>query len=403
MLEGYRVLDLSGEPGFLAGKILGDMGADVIKIEPPGGHPDRRPPYLAGIEDPERSLLWLALNTSKRGITLNLGDERGRELFQRLVAGADVVLESEPAGALESLGVGPEALRRSRPELVYTAITPFGQTGPWARYRAHDLVAVALGGNALTTGHPDRPPVRCSMPAAYFHVGPEAALATALALWARVNTGEGQLVDVSLTETQLQTLLSAPAQFAFHGRPTRRSGDRLGGTREIWETRDGYVSFGLRGGPARVANLRATAQYMAECGMAPEWLERYDWESYNHNTLSEEEVARLEEAFATFFRTRTMRELYEEAVKRRIMLAPCNDAQELIEHPQLRAREFFVKLEYPEFDAVIEHPAFFGRSSQGDIRIRRRAPRIGEHNAEVYGELGVETGELQALAADGVI
>ncbi len=403
MLEGYRVLDLSGEPGLLAGKILGDMGADVIKLERPAGDPVRRGPYLGGVEDPERSLLWLALNTSKRGITLNLESEAGRGLFRRLALSADVVLETEAPGRLDALGIGYQTLHAELPRLVWCAITPFGQTGPYAGYRGGDLVVVAMGGNALTTGHPDRPPVRCSMPTGYYHAGPEAALGVALALYAREESGRGQLVDVSLHETQLQTCLSGPAQFALTRRATRRAGARTGRTREIWANKDGYVSYGLRGGPARIRNLKATVQYMDECGMAPDWLRDYNWDAYNHNTVSDEEIARIEDAFGAFFRSKTMRELYEEAVKRNLMLAPCNDARELLEHTQLRSRDFYVTLEYPELGASIEHPAFFGISSAAGIRIRNRAPRIAEHNAEVYGELGLDAEELGKLTAEGVI
>jgi crotonobetainyl-CoA:carnitine CoA-transferase CaiB-like acyl-CoA transferase len=142
---------------------------------------------------------------------------------------------------------------------------------------------------------------------------------------------------------------------------------------------------------------------MAEEGMAAPWLLEIDWQKYNHNTLSSEEVARLEAAFAAFFATRTRRELYEQALVRRIMLAPCNDAREILEQPQLRSRELFVTLDYPELGARIEHPDFFAKASGSRIGIRRRAPRVGEHNAEVYGELGLDGASLRALARDGVI
>ncbi len=131
MLSGIRVLDLSDERGFLAGKILGDLGADVIKIEPTGGDLEgRRGPYLAGREDPERSLLWLALNTSKRGVTLNLEVDRGCSMFRELAGTADVVLETSAPGLLDERGICYESLRESRPRLIFCAITPFGQTGP---------------------------------------------------------------------------------------------------------------------------------------------------------------------------------------------------------------------------------------------------------------------------------
>jgi crotonobetainyl-CoA:carnitine CoA-transferase CaiB-like acyl-CoA transferase len=410
MLSGLRVLDLADESGFLAGKILGDLGADVVKIEPPGGDRGaRRGPFLGqrgdAPPDPERSLVWLALNTSKRGITLNLGAPAGRELFERLLAGADVVLETFAPGWLESQHpeLGWERLRALYPRLVWCAITPFGQSGPRARGGARDLVAVALGGNAWMTGDPERPPVRCSLPSAYYHAAPAAALGIALALRGRQRSGRGDFVDVSLQECQLETLLGGVGSARVLGRVPRRSGARTGRTREIWPARDGYVSFGLRGGPARVPGLVALVAWMDECGQAPDWLRGFDWERYDPERLEPAGLARLEEAFGAFFRSRSRRELYAGALERRILLAPCNDAREVLAQPQLRSRGFFVELEYPELGARIEHPAFFARTEDGAVRLRRRAPRIGEHNAEVYAELGLGPEAQAKLAAEGVL
>ena len=137
--------------------------------------------------------------------------------------------------------------------------------------------------------------------------------------------------------------------------------------------------------------------------MAPDWLRDYDWDAYNHNTLPKEELARLEEAFAAFFETRTMRELYREAVERRIFLAPCNDAGALLDHPQLRARDFFTAVEHPVLGVPVELPGFFARTSEDDVRIRRPAPRVGEHNEEVFAGIGVGPAELAELREEGVV
>jgi crotonobetainyl-CoA:carnitine CoA-transferase CaiB-like acyl-CoA transferase len=404
MFDGLRVLDLSEEPGWLTGKILGDLGADVVKVEPPGGdRVGRRGPFLAGQQDPERSLPWLALNTSKRGITLDCKKEEGQRLLRELVVKFDVLLETFAPGQMAQWGVGFETLREANPRLVYCAVTPFGQTGPYSKWRAHDLVVTAMGGNVAVTGFPDRPPVRCTMPTAYFHAGPEAATGIAMALWAREETGRGQLVDVSMHECQLSTLVTGPGQYAQHRQLRRRNGAVLGRTREIWQARDGWVSFGLRGGQARIPNLVATVEYMAEHDMAPEWLRKYDWAGYDLNAISDEEIARLEDVFGAFFASKTRSELYEQALERRIMLAPCNDAKEISEQSQLRSRELFTSIEYPELDATIEHPVAFAKASIGGIGIRSRAPRIGEHNAEIYAEIGVDAASLEALVRQGVV
>ena len=260
-----------------------------------------------------------------------------------------------------------------------------------------------MGGNASMTGDADRPPVRCSLPTSYYHAAPEAVLGIIMALTAREDSGRGDFVDISLQECQLASLITGAGQYQKTGKLAQRSGGQLGRTREIWAVKDGWISYGLRGGPARIPNLRATVAYMDECGSAPDWLRDYDWASYSPISASDEELEQLEAAFGAFFRGRTMRELYTEALARRILLAPCNDAREIVEQAQLRARELYVTLDYPELGASIEHPNFFAKASGGGIHIRRRAPRIGEHNAEVYGELGLRAGELADLQAAGVI
>jgi crotonobetainyl-CoA:carnitine CoA-transferase CaiB-like acyl-CoA transferase len=313
VLSGLRVLDVTNESGFLAGKILGDLGADVVKVEPPGGDREgRRPPWLGGVADPERSLAWLALNTSKRGVTLDLRHPRGRDLFARLLDGADVLLDTFAPGELDELGLGWEAMRAAHPRLVRCAITPFGQSGPYAGYRASDLVVVAMGGCAATTGDPDRPPVRCTLPTSYYHAAPEAVFGVLCALHAREETGRGQLVDVSLHECQLGALLGAPALHGNAAHPPRRTGARTG-------------------------------------------------------------------------------------------LAASSDARAVLAHPQLRDRELFVTIAYPHLGAAIEHPAFFAKTRDGAVRVRRRAPRIGEHNEEVYGAAGFAPEEIAKLAAEGLL
>lgn len=414
MLRDLRILDLTDERGFLAGKILADLGADVIKVEAPGGDATRdHPPFLGGGStggdpDRERSIPWLALNTSKRGITLDCTSPEGRAIFSRLVAESDVVLHTTTGRPMALRRLGFDDLIADNPGVIVCAMTPYGQDGPYAEHRAHDLVMVAMGGNATMTGEMDRPPVRCSMPTSYYHAAPEAVLGILMALHARGDdgspqAGKGRFVDVSLHECQLATLITGAGRYQLNPVLGKRSGARLGRTREIWPAKDGYVSFGLRGGPTRIPNLIATVEYMNEHAAAPEWLIDYDWATYSPITVSDEELEKLEAAFGAFFESRTMRELYDEALARRILLAPCNDAREILAQVQLRDREFFVMLDYPELGASIEHPAFFAKSSAFDMSVRGRAPRIGEHNAAVYGAIGIDASELQDWTAKGVI
>jgi benzylsuccinate CoA-transferase BbsE subunit len=407
-LDGYRVLDLTAEPGFFAGKLLGDLGADVIKIEPPDGHPARRRgPFVGDQGHPERSILWLALNTSKRGITLNLDHARAREIFLRLCQGADAVIESAVPGSptsLDARGLGYEALHATNPRLVVCRISPFGQTGPYSRYRGSDITAVAMGGNMYPTGNPERAPVRCSLPVSYYHGGIEAAVGVVFALCGREQLGEGQLVDVSLQEAMLMADVTSPAQFPLTG----FKGGRVGGCfrggkalfRELWPCADGYVSFALRGGPARIPGIKALVEYMGEHGMAPAALKNRDWSGYNHNLVTQAEVDEIEAAIGAFFRTQTMAELFTAACARNLMLAPANTAREILASRQLTARGFFVELDDPGRGITFQYPEAFAKTSIGGVGIRRPAPRLGEHNTEVYGALGLDAA---ALATAGVI
>ena len=177
MLSPYRVIDLSNEMGILCGQMLADLGADVIQVEPPGGSSARQTgPWLDDVPGPERSLFWWAYARNKRSLVIDFDDPGEIEVLRKLAAGADFWIESEQPGRLASLGLGYEDLAALNPGLVYVSITPFGQTGPYAAYRGHDLVVVAMGGNAALTGDPDRPPLTCSLPPAYMHGGAEAVV-----------------------------------------------------------------------------------------------------------------------------------------------------------------------------------------------------------------------------------
>src|SRR5712692_6316353 len=390
-LDGIRVLDLTREPGFLAGKLLGDLGADVVKVEPPAGDPARhRPPFWGGVADPERSLLWLAMNTSKRGMTLDPAHPRGRELLLALAARADVVLETQRLP-----GFGWAELRACNPRLVHVALTPFGETGPRAGWRGSDLTVVATSGNLYATGDPDRAPVRCSLPVAYYHGGIEAAVGVVFALLAREETGRGQHVDVALQEAMVMPNIGAAAMFPMTGLRGGRAGAFMrqvnGVAREIWPCQDGFVSFALRGGPARVPGLVAMVQYMGEHGMAPESLRTRDWKSHNLNLLGQTEIDELSRPFAAFFLAKTMAELYEAACARNLMLAPINTAREILASPQLAARNFLVDLEY-RGRGPLRYPGAFAITTSADadgtrIGVPRPAPELGEHTVAVLAEL----------------
>jgi crotonobetainyl-CoA:carnitine CoA-transferase CaiB-like acyl-CoA transferase len=405
LLTGYRALDLSGPTGWLCGKLFADLGAAVLKVEPPGGDPGRRrPPFYEDAPDPERSLAWLAHNTGKRGLTLDWTTAGGRAILTRLAATADLLIETEKPGRLAAYGLTPAAF----PQLVWISITPFGQTGPYSRFEAEDLVATALGGNSYQTGDPDRPPLNSTIPTSYYHAGAEAAAAGMVALFARAATGRGRQVDVSLQSVIVGTIFSMPATYALTGREPERRGaiwpQANSLQREIWACRDGYISFALRGGPQRAAGLRAAVEWMEAEGMAPPYLKEIDWLRFDHTQVNQAEFDRAAGPFEAFFKTRTLAELTAAAHERGILLAPVNSPRELYANPQLRARDFFVTLDHPEYGRGFEYPGPFTKLLGLPVGPWRRAPRIGEHNREVYGgELGYSREELTALAAAGVI
>lgn len=377
-LNGLRVLDLTDESGHLTGRILADLGAEVIKVEPPGGDASRQKgPFVGGVPDPDCGAQWLARNAGKQTTIIDLNNAAGFERLRALVRDADVLIESFAPGALAAKGLAYADLSKLNPALVVCSITPYGQTGPYAPYRGSDLTTLAASGNLFMTGDPARAPVRCSMPVTHYHGGAEAAVAILSALWERDRSGKGQHVDVSLQETMLMPNMSHPAQAWVEKYKGKRSGahNRVGETiqREIWPCKDGYVSFALRGGPARIPGLIAFVQYMDEHGMAPALLKERDWKKYNHNTTTQAEVDAMVAPIGAFFLTKTMQELYDVACERRLMLAPASTEREVLNSRQLKSRNFIVEQGGPK-DSRLPYPERFAQWSR--TRIRGSAPSL---------------------------
>ena len=222
-LTGMRVLDLSGPMGVYCGKLMADMGADVIKVEPPGGDPMRQiGPFLNADSSSGHSLYWLHFNTNKRSITLDVADPKGAELLSKMAQDADVVLETSPPGYLENLGLGYKDLSQTNPDLIYASLTPFGQTGPYKDFKATDLTGFAMGGYMYVTGWPDTPPTRLWGAQAYNTTSNRAFIAILLALYHRMSTGEGQFIDVSMQEAVAATTEHVNTTYNYTGEPAVR-------------------------------------------------------------------------------------------------------------------------------------------------------------------------------------
>ncbi len=409
-LDVYRVLDLTDEKGFLCGKILGDLGADVIKIEPPGGDLSRnRGPFYKDIPHAEKSLFWLALNTSKRGITLNLDTSDGRDIFKRLVKTADFIIESFSPGHMEGLGLDYETLCQLNPRVIMISISPFGQTGPHKDYKASDIVIMARGGLMYIYGDRDRPPVRVSFPQAYLHASAAAAVGGMTALLARRTTGRGQWVDVSAQRSAVSAMYNIRPFWDLNKVIMRRSGPfRMGLSanalqRQTWPCKDGFVTFVMIGGKGGAKTNKALVQWMDEEGMADELLKEKDWEAWDMAGATQEELDRLAEPISRFFMTYTMGELYEGSQNRKIMLHPAQTTRDIRESPQLAGRDFWRKIDHPELKGTITYPGPFVKLSETPCDIRCKAPLIGEHNIEVYGELGLRREELVMMKQAGII
>ena len=410
MLSPYRVLDLSDERGTVCGQILAQLGADVIKIEEPSGTPERSiGPFVGDIRHPERSLFWFAFNRGKKSITLHLESQEGKEIFKRLIRNADIVVESFPPGYLDGIGLGYSALRQVNPGIIVVGISPFGQTGPYRNYKGPDIVIMALSGYMYLCGDTDRAPVRVSYPLAYGYAGTQGAIGCLIALYAREITGEGQHVDVSAQEAMSEFTLMAPLFWDTLKKVNMRSGQFRGGgsrrTRDIWQCKDGWVTFGIYGGQLGGRMNKELAMWIDSEGPTDEFLKSIDWETLDMATVSQEYIDKIEKAAGDFFISHTMAELYEGALKRGINLCPIWTPRELLSSVQLEARDFWVQVEHAELGISITYPGnFFKSSAVSPSHVGERAPLIGEHNNEIYrGELGLSVSELSHLKERGII
>jgi crotonobetainyl-CoA:carnitine CoA-transferase CaiB-like acyl-CoA transferase len=412
ILAPFRALDLTGELGFLCGKILGDLGADVIKVEPPGGDPARRRgPFYQDQPHPERSLYWLAYNNNKRGITLNLETATGRDLFLRLVGRADFVLESFPPGHMDSLRLGYKTLREVNPSLVMVSITPYGQEGPYNGYQASDLELMAMGGAMSVTGDPDRPPVRVSQSQSEMWAGMHGAMGALMAHYHRTVTGEGQYVDVSAQASVIWALAHAPTFWDVNRTIPRREGHYLTGRsvtgarmRVIFPCQDGYLNYIIYGGPAGRHTNRELVAWMDEHGLAPDYLKEKDWDSFDIATVTQEEIDSIEGPAAAFFQKVTREQFFQRVLEREMLGYPVATPEDTLRDPQLKERGFWQELEHPELGRRVTYPGPFAQFSEGGCGVWRRAPLIGEHNEEIYvKELGLSQEELVMLKEAGVV
>jgi crotonobetainyl-CoA:carnitine CoA-transferase CaiB-like acyl-CoA transferase len=408
MLSPYRVLDLTDEKGVLCGKILADLGADVVKVERPGGDAARSiGPFYHDDPHPEKSLFWFAFNANKRGITLDVETEDGREIFRKLAETADIIVESFPPGHINALGLGYTSLEKVNPRVILVSISPFGQTGPYENYKCPDIVAWAMGGYMYSVGDSDRAPVRISQHSqACLHAGGQAAQGALMALYGRELTGVGQHIDVSIRDSVARcTPERITEAWDFRKAIMRRGG--LGSTLHVkrtWPCKDGYVSAFFWSGPDARRWNTPLIKWMESEGMSNDFINTIDWDTFDLQKWGQETYDRLAEPVGRFFMAHTKAELLAGAAKYKAQLYPLATTADILNNPQLASRQYWAEIEHPELGATITYPGAFAKTSEASPRITRRAPLIGEHNVEIYEkELGISHDRLLALKQMGVV
>jgi len=392
---GLRVIDLGDRPGAFAAKLLADLGADVIRIEPPGGDPMRAVgPFWHDEPHPDRSLSFWFYNTSKRSLTLNLTRPAGRDIFARLAESTDVVIETAPPGELERLGLGYEALRRINGRLILVSITPFGQTGPRRDWRTSAIVAEAVSGMLYVNGFPGEPPIATPGTQAYQSTGAYAAIAAVAALLAREHTGAGQWVDISIQETTAAAVEHVAALFHQTGTIQRRTGS-LHWTRDcrVGTCRDGYILH------CSLGDWTSLIEWVKADGKAKD-LGGAAWEDLNHRRVNSTHLFDVLDEWAKDY---SAADLMEGAQLRRIPYAEVRPPEALFDDAQLRERGFFVAVPDPDLGTSVAYPGAPFRMSETPWSVRR-PPRAGEHTNEILRDVvGLEAAEGERLRADGIV
>ena len=394
-LEGVKVLDLTH---YIAGpycaKLLADFGADVVKVERPGGDPGRLlPPFFHDETDPEKSLLFLYLNTNKRSVTLNLKSRRGRQILKDLARDADVLVENFSPRVMPSLDLDYELLRDVNSSLIMVSISNFGQYGPYREYQATDIVEYALGGLMYVFGSYDREPLKHALHQAQFKAGTNAASATLMALYHQRLTGEGQHVDVSIQESIASGLRDVVNNYTYTGAVRRRQPNHSGDLTRLRDTSDGYI----------LPNPGLSASY--DWNSMVEFLGEPELDDDRFSTPSARLVnaGALGEILDRHFQSKQKFDMFHAAHKQRFIYGVVQSPQEVHADPQFQARGFFVDIDHPEVGTV-KYPGAPFLMSRTPWEARHAAPTLGQHNYEVYGQqLGYSDSDMALMRSMEVI
>ena len=407
MLSPYRVIDCTDDGGQLAGLMLAQLGAEVVLIEPPGGSTARHRVPFAGDQPGAETGLWhWAYNRGKQSVALDLHTGAGREQFSALAAGADVLLWSGQPGEMP---FSYDELAAINAQLVVVAMTPFGLDGPKAGWAATDLIICASACQAALTGNSDLPPLRWGSPQAYLHGAADMAVAALVGLAERARSGQGQLADVSAQASCLQASFCYSLNNAWGAPPMGRSGEGfdLGAYKLRWmyPAADGEVSITFMFGAAMAAFTSNLFHWIWEEGGCDEATRDMPWADLAVQLFTGEvaasEVERLAAVIAAFTATRTKAELFAEATRRRVLLAPVSTLREVLANDHLDVRGFWDHAQHPMAESVQRYPGRFLVASAAPLRSLTPAPRLGEHNLTELTNRAEPKAAPQSAGEDG--
>jgi crotonobetainyl-CoA:carnitine CoA-transferase CaiB-like acyl-CoA transferase len=382
VLDDLLVLDLSqGIAGPICARLLGDHGADVIKIEPPDGDYGRRmAPFFQDDPDPEKSLFFLLANLNKRGVTIDLATPDGAERFRRLARKADVIVENFTPGYLASFGLDHASLVQDNPGLVMTSITPFGQTGPYRSYKGDEIVTYATSGIMAISGTSDREPLKHGGFPGEYESAMNGMLATNVALLVRDMSGVGQHVDVSMQEVVTSSLVINQPFYSFAGGIQGRRRPEGSNFGHVMPCKDGYFVTQEGGG--------ATWDTIADFYERPDLKEPRFADPAQRMRNGHE----LDQVILEATQDRSMAEMFKTASEKfRMLFGIVQTPEDLARCGQLEARGFFQEVDHPVIGRL-RVPFRLWRTSDGSAAYRRPAPLLGQHNAEVFPMFEVPAG-----------
>jgi crotonobetainyl-CoA:carnitine CoA-transferase CaiB-like acyl-CoA transferase len=379
-------------------KLMADLGAEVIKVEKPGSGDESRQcgPFTGDVPHPEKSGLFLYLNSNKMGITLDVRSSKGREILQELLRETDVFVENKSAREMAELGLDYTSLKELNQRLIVTSITPFGQTGPYKDYKGYAINTAGLGGHSMRTGEPTREPLSPPLSQSHYQGGAMGATSTMGALFARMSTGMGQHVDISESDVWATIHLGHGVHLAlFEGRKSMRAGHRTISVYPwcVLACKDGYMCL--------IAIQGYQWKRFLEAMGNPEWMK--DERFRNRIMMAMEHADELDALVQAWLIDHTKEEVFDICREKQITFAPIRDVAEVARDPHFEERLYFIDIDHSEA-GKLRYPGAPYKMSETEWRLGKPAPLLGEHNEEIYkGRLGYSMEDIKKLQESGVI